>query len=148
MPKTDIAYGKSYRPCPCAQITDFVTAERTFYHATCYSPKRQQACKFTDVDQARICMGGTSHGKRYTQCPYYVKNAQIRVAKRTRKSSRRVLSFYLGRLMIFWLIAYVCITSGEQYGTTFGFMFFVVGIMMGIVPLFAKDEIVDVKKRK
>lgn len=143
MPKTNIAYGKSYKPCPCAQINDYVTTNNTYFSCNCYSPKRGgKHPKITDVAQTRICMGGVSGGKRYTACPYYVKGAQVKVPKRrVKNSSKRLTEHIIGFLICIW-IASVCLKSGAQYSVLFGGMFALGGIMF-LITLFTKNSKID-----
>lgn len=146
MPKTNVAYGNSYKPCPCAQIHEYTTTGNTYYTATCYSPKRERGFDIPENEQIRICMGGTSHGKRYTSCPYYVKNAKINAPRRTRSNSPRNIASHILSCILFWMVASSCINSGAQYAGLFSFLFFVAGIAC-IVSLFTKDDKIDNNKR-
>ena len=146
MPKTDVVYGKSYKPCPCAQINDYTTMNNTYFTSTCYSPKRGK-CKISDAEQVRICMGGTSRGKRYTSCPYYVRNANIKVPKRTRSNSSRNIIYHLIGAILCLMIASSMINSGVQYSKGTGLMFLVAGLAC-IVSLFNPSGKVDNGKRR
>lgn len=148
MPKTNIAYGKSYKSCPCAQINDHTTTNNTYFTATCYSPKHNRPLKISDSDQTRVCMGGTSHGKRYTSCPYYVKNANINAPKVTKSNSATNVLYHVIGGVILLLIGSTCISSGVEYSAIIGFGFVILGIL-SIATLFKKNEKIDTgTKRK
>ena len=138
MPKTNVAYGNTYKPCPCAQINDYTTSNNTYFTSVCHSPKRKP-CKITEANQVRICMGGTSRGKRYTSCPYYVKNANVNVPKRTRSnSSGNLLSHIIGAVVCMF-IAKSCLSSGVEYSGMLAILFFVIGLGC-IITLFKTNE--------
>lgn len=147
MPKTDLVYGNNYRPCPCAQITERQTTSNTYFCAVCYSPNRIKSAKITDKSQVRICMGGTSQGKRYTSCPYYEKNAKISVPKRKKKSSLSNIAFHVAGFIIFGLMGMSFLGSGAAYSYFFGLLFIAIGVLC-LVSLFQKSSIVKSRKRK
>lgn len=147
MPKTNIAYGNVYKSCPCAQINDYTTTNNTYFKATCFSPKRNGAIKISESEQVRICMGGTSHGKKYTACPYYVKSAKINVPRRTRDNSLGNALYHIMGCITFMVIAKTLISSGVQYADIIGLMFAALAIAC-IVTLFKKDEKIDASNRR
>lgn len=146
MPKTNIVYGKKYRPCPCAQIHEHKTLDNTYFTAVCYSPKVIRK-EIENSGQVRVCMGGTTNNKRYTSCPYYVRNADIKVPKRTRSNSDGNIIYHLIGWLACWISAKSCLNSESEYATIFALMFFILGIVC-IVTLIKKDEKIDSKKRK
>lgn len=145
MPQTKVVYGKSYRPCPCAQIHDEETTNNTYFTVTCHSPKRK-TCKLTDWHETGICMGRTYMGKRYTSCPYYVRNAKIKVPKRTKSNSLgNIVSHVLG-FIIFFAIASACM-KGDLKVTWLSALFFFALAVASIVPLFMKSNKIDTGKK-
>lgn len=145
MPQTNVVYGKSYRTCPCAQIHDEETTNTTYFTVTCYSPKRKP-CKLTDWRETGICMGRTYQGKRYTSCPYYVRNAKINVPKRTKSNSLGNIAFHVGGFIIFFAIAAACM-KGDLKVTWLSALFFGALAIIWIAPLFMKSDIMDNPKK-
>lgn len=145
MPRTDVAYGKSYRPCPCAQMHEKDTAGNTYFTATCYSPKRKP-CKITDSGQVGICMGGTYQGKRYTSCPYYVRNAKIKVPKRTKSNSLGMIVGCGVGFIIFFSVAVACLKDDLKVSWLSAIIFFALAIAC-IAPLFMKSDKIDTDKK-
>lgn len=140
MPKTDIVYGKNYRPCPCAQIQEYENKVNTYFTAVCYSPKRNGAHqKIQETGQVRICMGGSTGKKRYTSCPYYVKGAQISVPKRKRRVSLQKSAGSVFIAVVCLAIAGSCLSSGNSNALLAAAVFGLVGIGC-LVSLFTKSD--------
>ena len=111
-------YGQNYRACPCAQIVQRDTAYTArLIEPTCYSPKRGRPCKINvrDIDQVRICTGGSAHGRRYTSCPYYVKNANTGVKNVVRKTT---IAGFLTNMIMPLLFGWIGILLFKEGGTT------------------------------
>lgn len=141
MPRTDVAYGKSYRPCPCAQMHEKSTSDNTYFTATCYSPKRKP-CKITDTGQVGICMGGTYQGKRYTSCPYYVRNAQIKVPKRTKSNSLGVIVGSWFGFIFFLALAISCLKGDLKVTGLTAIICLAIAIAC-VAHLFIKSDKID-----
>ena len=107
-------YGRKYKACPCAQVVQRDTAYTAeLIEPTCYSPKRAYPKKISrrDIDQVRICIGGTAHGKKYTSCPYYVRNANTGKAGVVKKST---IGGFLTNLIMPVLFGYIALQLFEQ----------------------------------
>lgn len=129
----NILYGENYKVCPCAQIVYRDTAYTSaLIQPTCHSPKRGFPHKINtkDIDQVRLCSGGTSHGKRYTSCPYYVKNPNINVEGVVRKST--VGGFLTDLLMpgLFIVIAFLLFKQHDSTSFWAGVFFLAIGILL------------------
>lgn len=143
MPKTDIVYGKDYKPCPCAQIQEYENNVNTYFTAVCYSPKRNGAHqKIQEPGQVRICMGGSSGKRRYTSCPYYVRGAQINVPRRTRRVSMKRAAGSIVIAFVCLAIAKSCLSSGDSNALLAAAVFGAIGIGC-IASLFAKSGKMD-----
>lgn len=109
-------YGKKYKACPCAQVVRRDTAYNIqLIEPTCYSPLRGHPQKISrkDLDQVRMCIGGTAKGKKYTQCPYYVRSAQTGKKSVVRKSTLAGLLTDLMLPVVFFYIAYLLLKQGD-----------------------------------
>ena len=145
MPQTDIAYGKSYKSCPCAQVHEKETTVNTYFTVTCYSPKRKP-CKLTDWREMAMCLGRTYKGKRYTSCPYYVRNAKIKVPKRTKSNSLKNIAIHvLG--FVFFLAVANSFLKGDLKETWLSVLFFFALAIASIAPLFMKNDKIDPDKK-
>ena len=150
MPKTHIAYGGNYRACPCAQIIEKeYSSGSTLYFCKCCSPKRELIKPLLkEGDQVRICMGGSTGGKRYSSCPYYVRGKEIKGAGHKKRYGLGLLIIYTGFVLLLASVAWCCWTTEGPYSKAcaifFGLLAF--GCAKGILE--SKSENVHAGKER